>query len=196
MLKSKERITSLCSIHNGKYITGKWGKGPYMVLHYKGYELVFDFYTVNAGQSNLTYTRMRSTFTHKQTLKFKMRKTSWLSKLLKSKSLKFDDLDIDGRYQIKGSDENLLYKLLKQGRIANYLSFNKFFNFEINQRTSMGLRCGPDESGIIFYIAGAMKDDEEISKIIDLFKVTLDTLIELNLSSGPSEYTELYNMKI
>lgn len=195
MLKAKSRIKNLCELHHGKFIEGRWGKGPYMVLNYKGFEMVFDFYTVNAGQTNLIYTRMRCVFKHTQLLKFKMRKASWLSKLLKSKTLTFEDLNLDGRYQIKASDEAVVYELLKEGRLSNYLNFRKFYNFEINQKTNRGLKCEPGESGIIFYTSGAIKDDEEIQKIIDLYKITLDTLVALNLSSEGPVTTKLYEVK-
>lgn len=193
MLNAKSRIEALCHRFNGQYVEGRWGKGPYMVLTYNSFKLVFDFYTIWAGQSQATYTRMRAVFNHKTAFKFKMKKANVLSKLLRSKTMTFDDVALDGPYQIKANNKQGAHALLKQGRLNHYLAFKKFYTLEITQRTNRGLKCLPGESGIVFYTAGAIKDENEIEKIIDLYKVILDTLVAIGIGYEGQTRTQLYH---
>jgi len=194
MLKARANIERLCQVHQGRFIEGQWSKGPYMVIDYKGYELVMDYYTVHSGQTYLTYTRMRTAFKHKEAFKFRLRKATWLSKLLKSPSLSFPGLSSQ-KYRLKGSREDLIGPLIGESQLVDHLNFKRFFNIEINQKTSMGLRCGPGESGVIFYIAGGVKREEPVEEMVTLMKGIVDALVSLNYSLGPSSNTDLYKIK-
>jgi hypothetical protein len=195
MLKTKRRIKDLCELYQGEYVEGKWGKGPYMVLDYKNHELVFDYYVVSAGQSFYTYTRMRTAFKTHKPFNMKTRKLTWLSKFLGNRGIQFQHDHLDERYLIRGSDEALIDQLLRQGHMASKFDFKKYFTFEITNKNTMGLKCEPGELGVIFYTSSLMKDPDEIEKIINLFKGTLDALYDLNIPLDLKASTELYQRK-
>lgn len=195
MLKTKARIKELCDVYNGRYVEGKWGKGPFMVIDYKNHELVFDYYVVSAGQSFYTYTRMRTAFVNAKPFQMKTRKLTWLSKLLGNRGLQFHHDHLDERYLIRGSDPDLIDQFLSQGHMADKFDFKKYFTYEIGEKNSMGLKCQPGELGIIFYTSSMVKDPEEIEKIVDLFKASLDALYDLNIANESKPTTQLYQRK-
>jgi hypothetical protein len=198
-MSGKKLIQSHCDIFGGEYIQGKWGAGPYMVIPYKNWELIFDYYMVSTGQSSVEYTRLRSVYVSKKPYKLKISKEGFFAKIEKAfggKDIEIGDELFDAMYMIKSNDELMTTRLLNDFDIKSRIDFKKSFSFDIVEKNTMGIKCVEGELGLFFCKVGRIKHEAEILNLIELFQKTLDKLVDLDMAYESKPGSELYKAKV
>lgn len=198
MQTKRTLIESFKSNHGGDIYTGKLGSGPFWVIPYRNWQLVFDYHTVHTGNTNITYTRMRCVTIAMQDYRFKIGKEGLFTKISKAfggQDIEIGDEIFDEHYRIRSNDTLMTTRLLNHFDVKSRINFTKSFTLEMTQKNSMGLKCLPGESGLIFYTVGKLKHEVEIINIIELFQHLLDQLLDLNLISEAPGLTELFKVK-
>lgn len=198
MASKKELLQGFHESVGGEYDEGKLGHGPYLVFPYKNWEIVLDYHTVHAGNSNVTYTRVRTAYKVHMPLEMTVKKEGIgfkIGKAFGAKDIEIGDEIFDDAYVIKGNDEFVISRLLNFFEIKSRINFKSSFMLKIKNKSSMGLKCLEGESGIIFYKTGRLKHDIEIINLIELFKFILDELVELNVALEDQPLTNIRKKK-
>ncbi|MBN2794503.1 MAG: hypothetical protein JXR88_03785 [Clostridia bacterium] len=198
MTSKKELLQGFHENIGGEYDEGKLGHGPYLVFPYKNWAIVLDYHTVHAGNSNVTYTRVRTAYKAYSPLEMTVKKEGIgfkIGKAFGAKDIEIGDEIFDDAYVIKGSDEFVISRLLNFFEIKSRINFKTSFKLKITKKSTMGMKACDGESGIIFYKTGRLKHEIEIINLIELFKFILDELVELNVALEDKPLTEIRKKK-
>lgn len=198
MWTRKKAMEDWHEIFGGRLVDGKWGQAPQLVIPYKHWQIVFDYFVVSTGQSAITYTRFRTAFKNPKAYELKVSKEGVFSKI--GKALGGQDIEIgddlfDDSYRIKSNDEAITNRLLNTYEIKSRINFTRGFHFDLVHKNQLGLKCDEGESGLTFLAAYTIKEEDDIRNLFDLFENTLDTLLEQNITNEVLPTTELYKEK-
>jgi len=197
MWTRKKGMVDLQEALGGQLIESSWGRGPYLSLSYKNWDIVVDYFVVSTGQSAITYTRLRTVFVQKTDFEFKISKEGLLSKLgkaLGAQDIEVGDEDFDAHHIVKSNDELMITRLLNN-EIKTHIDFHRSYTFELKKKNQFGLKCVDGEKGLSFLTPHVMKESEDIKHLVDLFQMTLDQLLDLGIISEEEPMSELYKEK-
>lgn len=198
MASRKVLIQEYCNNLNGTYKEGGFGQGPMMIISHNHYEIVFDYHVVNRGNSSATYTRVRSVFKNNKDYTLKVAKQGFIAKIGKAfggQDIEIGDEIFDEEYVVKSNDELLTTKLLNEFDVKSRLNFRKNFHFDVVHKNMMGIKCVDGESGLYFSMIGKLRHEVEVINLIELFKFTLDKLVDLQIIDESLPGTQLYKEK-
>lgn len=184
MWTRKRAIELLHEDLGGHCIEGKWGSGPYLVVPYKDWEIIFDYFIVSTGQSAITYTRLRTVFKNQKNFDLKVSKEGFFSKIGKAlggQDIEIGDENFDGAYIVKSSDDLIATRLLSHHDIKSKMNFDKAFHLDIIKKNQMGIKCIEGELGMTYLTAHVIKDHETIKLLIELFQTILDVMVNQEL---------------
>lgn len=197
-MSHKKLITEFHEAIGGDMVFGKWGSGPFLVLKYKGFELVYDYYVVSTGQSAVTYSRMRTLMRCHNAFELKVSKEgvfAKLGKILGAQDIQIGDEFFDEKYMIKSNDEVLASRLLNNHEIKSRFNFNHNFNLHFVKKDSLGLKAFEGQKGLGFYSTHLIKHQIELENLIELFKYIIDELLEMDVITEGSVEGVLYKAK-
>lgn len=197
-MNKRELMESLSEVVGGTIVKGKMSSGPYLVIPYKEWVIVFDYHLVHTGQTTITYTRVRTVFKQGRDYTLKLSHEGFFSKVGKAfggQDIEIGDEIFDADHIIKSSDELMTTRLLNTFEIKSRINFKKSFALNIQQKNSMGLKCLQGESGIIFYKTGKIKHEVEVINLIELFQQMLEQLVEMGIAQEGRVSTQLYKEK-
>lgn len=198
MWTRKKATAELHEALGGHLVEGKWGSGPFLVIPYKTWEIVFDYFVVSTGKSAITYTRLRTCFKQQQAFEMKLSKEGMFSKIgkaLGSQDIEIGDEEFDHAYMVKSNDELLATRLLTNHDIKSRIDFHKSFHLDIIKKNQMGLKCIDGEAGISFLTPHVIKEHDKIKSLFDLFQVILDVMVEQALITEERAETVLIKGK-
>ncbi|MCH4886009.1 hypothetical protein EZV73_00450 [Acidaminobacter sp. JC074] len=194
MWTRKKGIESLHEVIGGQIIEGKWGNGPFIVIPYKSWHIIFDYFVVSTGKSAITYTRLRAAFKNPSQFELKLSKEGVFSKIGKAlggQDIQIGDELFDHDYIVKSNDELMATRLLNHHELKSRIDFHKSFHLDLIHKNQMGIKCLPDESALSFMTAQVIKDEHAIKKLVELFEVYLDVLVELDITGEETPSTHL-----
>lgn len=198
MWTRKKATEELHDVLGGHLIESTWGKGPFLVIPYKSWTIVFDYFVVSTGKSAITYTRLRTCFKKQQDFELKVSKEGVLSKIgkaLGSQDIEIGDETFDHAYIVKSNDELVATRFLSNHEIKSRIDFHKSFHLDIVRKNQMGLKCIDSEAGISFLSAHIIKEEDKIKALFDLFQVMLDVMVEQALITEEKAETVLIKEK-
>jgi len=194
MWTRKKGIESLHETLGGKIIEGKWGNGPFLVLSYKTWHIVFDYFVVSTGKSAITYTRLRVALKNKSEFELKLSKEgvfSKIGKVLGSQDIEIGDESFDNDYIVKSNDELMASRILNHHEIKSRIDFHKSFHLDLIHKNQMGIKCEDGESGLSFMTTQVIKDGQSIKELVELFQTFLDVFIEFGITTSEAPETHL-----
>ena len=198
MWTRKKGMELLHETFGGELVEGSWGQGPIMLLPYKNWQIIMDYFVVSTGQSAITYTRVRTAFKNNSDFEFKVSKEGVFSKIGKAlggQDIPIGDEAFDSQYIVKSNDDLIVTRLLNNHEIKTKINFQKAFHLDLVKKNQMGIKCVEGESGLSFLTAHTLKDEAEIKELIDLFAAFLDVLFEQKVITDEASVTSLYKEK-
>jgi hypothetical protein len=182
---SKEEIWRQFAIEIGATIVpGGFWKGDRIEATHGSWTVVLDTYTVSAGKTTITYTRMRAPYVTSDGFHFKIYREGIFSEIgkwfgMQDVTVGYEDFDRD--FIIKGNDEGRLRQLFSNQKVRELIAVQPEIYFSVedgdgNVWTKM-FPAGVDE--LKFQVAGVIKDLDRLKLLYELFAETLDELCRM-----------------
>ncbi len=194
---SKEEIwKELCKEINADFVNDGFLKGSRVEVKYLNWTIYLDTYTVSAGQTVITYTRMRSPFIFKEKFYFKIYNSGMFSDI--GKFFGLQDIEVgyeefDRNFIIQGDNDDFIKKLFSNSKIRELIKVQPKINFEVKQTEGMfGPHFEENEKELYFLVPGVIKDLDSLKNLLDLFTEVLDELNNLGVTSSEPSSTKLY----
>lgn len=180
-LPSKKVWPQVARELEAQFVNGGFWKTDQIILDYKAWQIQLD--TFNVDKAILT--RMRAFFLWKKQLEFKLREHHLLTNVFKAMGMEDIEVgypDFDAKYVIKGSDRNLIRRLLMERqlrdtcfRIPELLLLTKL------KRDWPDKPFPPGAGQLYFQRAGVMKQPDQIKDLFCLFQLVLERLMEIGV---------------
>jgi len=182
---SKEEIWRQFATEIGATIVpGGFWKGDRIEATHGSWTVVLDTYTVSAGKTTITYTRMRAPYVTSDGFHFKVYREGIFSEIgkwfgMQDVTVGYEDFDRD--FIIKGNDEGRLRQLFSNQQLRELIAAQPEIYFSVedddgNVWTKM-FPAGGDE--LKFQVAGVIKDLDRLKLLYELFAETLDELCRM-----------------
>jgi hypothetical protein len=133
-----------------------------------GRTVTLDTYSVPSGDSNTTYTCMKTAFIKPAGFQFMIFRTGLISKIdkaLGSQDIEIGDAEFDRQFTIQSNNEARLRALLASLRLRQLIQGQKAGRLGISKNNELR-----------FEVQGVIKDVERMKSIFELFKETLQQL--------------------
>jgi hypothetical protein len=183
---SREEVwKQLCAEIGADFVDGGFWKGDKVQARAGEWTVTLDTYTVHAGNSHVTYTRMRAPFVSRDGFRFRIYRKGLFTGL--GKALGMQDIELghslhfDDDFVIKGTDESKVRALFANSEIRRLIAAQPEIRLEIKDDESGLFRHrfpeGVDE--LYFQVVGVIKDVDRLKRLFDLFAEVLDELYRL-----------------
>jgi len=170
------------------FVDGGFWRGGKVEAHVKNWTVTLDTFTVSAGKSNHTFTRITAPFRSRGEFRFKVYRKGFFSGL--GKALGMMDIDtghsvrFDEEFIVQASDESQVRALLADAEVRGLLDAQPKVHLELkHDKLRFYGRLPEGVDLLIFQIHGILKDVERLRLLFDLFAAVLDRLAVLGIAS-------------
>lgn len=172
----------LCKQINGEIVDRGMWKDKRIEVKYKCWTIILDCYTIMAGETPMTYTRIRAPFINLDDFRFKIYNKNILNSIGKEE-IKTENEDFDNNYIIKTTNVEKMNIILSKEKIFNIILKQKEINLEIrDDEGKFGVEFPKNVDEIYFHTLGIIKDGERLKDLYHLFCELLDSLCEIGSS--------------
>jgi hypothetical protein len=186
---SKEEVwRQLCQEIGADFVEGGFWKGDKVQTRVEDWIVTLDTYTVSAGKTHVTYTRLRAPFVSRDGFRFLVYRKSFFSDL--GKKLGMQDIEVghslhfDEGFIIKGNDESKVRALFASSEIRRLLEEQPEIRLEIKDKDGSLRNVLPEDvDELHVQILGVIKDVERLKRLFDLFAEVLDELSRMGSAS-------------
>ncbi len=153
-------------------------------IEYKNWKIVFDNYTLWSGKYSSEMTRVIVPIYLTDNFKFEIYRESFVRKienLFGAQDIKIDYPDFDKSFTIKSNNEFKIKTLLRNKEIRNLIISQKDVNIQISSYKGVWEGELPkNEFELSYFINGEIHDAKTLLSILQLFKLILDDLFQMN----------------
>jgi hypothetical protein len=153
-------------------------------LAYRQWEITLDTYTVSTGKSSSTYTRIRAPFVNPDDFRLNVYRESvfsWVGKKLGLQDIEIGDPFFDEQFVIQGQPEDMVRRLLENGRIRELIQAQPGIQFSIKDDEGwFGAKFPEGVDELYFSVHGVIKDVPRLKDLFELFATVLDELCRMN----------------
>jgi hypothetical protein len=181
---SKDEMWSQLSREIGaEYRKGGFFSNSKVVLSHREWEITLDTYTVHAGKTHVTYTRIRAPFVNPDGFRFTIYRKGvfhGIARLLGTKDIEVGDSNFDDEFIIQASSEDLVRRLLGRVDIRQLIAKQPAIHFEVKDDEGFfrdSFPEGVDE--LYFRTLGVITDIERLKDLFELFSQVLDQLCRM-----------------
>lgn len=192
----KEIWEALSNEIRGRYDAGSFWVGDHVEAVHGNWTLYLDTYTVSAGNTHVTYTRMRAPFVNPSGVRFKIYRKGFFSEM--GKALGGQDLEtgyeeFDEAFIIKGNQEETVRRIFSDQEVRRLLMDMKTVQLEVKpDEGAFGPRYGDEEDVLTFMVPGILKEIETLRGFFDLFAAVLDAMTAVGAASPEAPSVRLY----
>ncbi len=160
-------------------------KAVFQHLHWT---IVLDTFTVNNGQTSVTYTRIRAPFTGSDDFKLTVTRRNWFSRfniVLGARTIKVGSRMFDEKYVTRTNSAGRARSLLNSSEIRSLIMVQPSLRLEI-QRPSWSRRRKLSDGArdVIAQTTGVVTDPVRLENYVMLVAHTLDQLLRIGSASG------------
>lgn len=176
----------LCKQINGEIIDTGVFKNKRIEGKYKCWTIILDCYTIMAGQTPMTYTRIRAPFINVDDFRFKIYDKNILNTIgreINMEEIKTGNEEFDNNYIIKTTDVKKMGIILSKEKIFDIIAKQKKIHLEIrDDEGKFGVEFPKNMDEIYFQTLGIIRDGERLKDLYNLFCELLDLLCEIGSS--------------
>ena len=181
----KEVWSTFAREMRGSYSDGSPTENDMVRWSYKEWSFLLDSIARSSERQN-THTRLRAAFLHKKKLRFRISAKSYLAQLLGLRGISTGDDSLEKVFLIKGSNEELLIKLMESSGLVKQLKKLPYLKLKVTHGSGgwFGLHY-PSEISVLHLEYPGQGLEKVILK--DLSKVcqeVLDRLVEIDAASS------------
>ncbi len=178
----------LCAQIGADFVDGGFWKGDKVQAHFKSWTITLDTYTVSAGHSHQTFTRIRAPFVSRDELRLRIYRKTPFSDL--GKMIGMQDIEVghsaqfDEDFIIQGNDEAKIRALFASPRVRQLIEEQPKIRLELRDDEGLFHKHYPEGvDALYFQVPGVIKDVEQLEKLFDLFSEVLEELHRLGSAS-------------
>jgi hypothetical protein len=170
LLTRRQRDTAwkqLAAELGAEFIDGGVLHSSKVQAHVKQWTITLDAYSVPSGDSNTTYTRLKSTLENKDGFQFTLFREGLVARLDKALGLKDIEIgvsDFDHDFVIQGNDETKLRALLADARVRQLI--------QEQRRITLGIKGNE----LHFEAQGVIREVPRLKSLFELFTALLNQL--------------------
>lgn len=169
---------------NGTFKEGYSWNSDSSEIEYKNWKIVFDNFTLWSGEHSAQMTRVVVAITLKDNFKFEIYREGFvrkIEKLFEAQDIETGHPDFDKTYTIKSNNEFKVKKLLNNKDIRNLIESQKDVNLQISNQKGIWEQILPlNEFELSYFTDGEIQDLKVLGSLLQLFKVLLDELFQMN----------------
>lgn len=153
-------------------------------IEYKNWKIIFDNYTAWSGKYSKEITRVIVPITLKDNFKFEIYNDGFVRKIEKlfgAQDLEIGYPDFDKAFVIKSNNEFKIKTLLRNKEIRNLILLQKEVNIQISDKKGIWEEQLPEnEYELSYFIDGEIHNIETLKSLLEMFKLILDELHQMN----------------
>ena len=170
-----------------EYKKGSFFKSDVLEFNHKESIITLDYYTVSTGNSAITYTRMRSPLTNKNSFYFNIYRENIFSSIRKKFGMEdiiIDDKFFDDKFIIQSNDKDKIKFILKDDKLKKLIHSQPRISFKIKDNKGWFSRYFPKgEDELYFECPMVIKDEKLLKNLFEMFSRFLDLLIQIDSGS-------------
>ena len=159
-----------------------WRGGKVQASHGE-WTVTLDTYTVPAGKTYITYTRMRAPYVNPDGFRFSISRRSiftGLATFLGMQDIAIGDPQFDEAFVIKGTDEGRVRTLFSSSRLRELVDAQRNIHLSVKDDEGWFGATFPDGvDELYFVVPGEILDVPRLKLLYELFAETLDRLCEI-----------------
>jgi hypothetical protein len=167
----------------GRYVDGGFWHGDKVQAKVGEWTVTLDTYTVSAGHSHVTYTRLRAPYVNPDGFRFRIYRKGFFSELGKKlgmQDVEVGDAQFDEAFVIQGNEESKLRSLLAEPSLLRQLSAQPQVHLEVKDDEGFFGPSFPDGvDELLFQVLGVIKDVALLRSLFELFASTLNRLCHM-----------------
>lgn len=180
----KEIWSQIADEIGGEMIDAGFWKGDGLRFRHGEWEILLDTYTVQTGNSSVTFTRIRAPFVNKDRLQLKLYREGFFSSIGKffgMQDIEIGDPCFDDKFIIKGSDENKIRQLLSSNQLKELIDLQPNISLVIKDNEGTFGKSYPEDVDLVeFACGGVVVDKEKLRALFFMFSVLLERLVEID----------------
>ncbi|TPG41628.1 DUF3137 domain-containing protein [Flavobacterium pectinovorum] len=169
---------------NGTFTEGYSWRSDSTEIEYKNWKIIFDNYRLWSGKNSTQMTRVITPITLKDNFKFEIYREGFVRKIEKffgAQDIEIGYPDFDKAFIIKSNNEFKIKTLLRNKEIRNLISSQKDVNIQIlNYQGIWEKELPENEFELSYFMDGQIKDIQTLKLLLELFKLILDDLYQMN----------------
>lgn len=169
---------------DGTFKEGYSWKSDSTTFEYKNWKIIFDNYTLWSGKYSAEMTRVIAPITLKENFRFEIYNESFVRKIEKvfgAQDIVIGYEDFDKTFIVKSNNEFKIKTLLRNKELRNLVKIQKEVNIQIlNEKGIWEEKLPENEFELSYFISGEIKNIETLKSLLNLFKIMLDELYEMN----------------
>lgn len=184
---SKNKINiwqELANETNGTFKEGYSWRSDSNTINYKNWTIISDNYRLWSGKHSTQMTRVIAPITLTDNFKFEIYREGFVRKVEKlfgAQDIEIGYADFDKAFTIKSNNELKIKTLLRNKEIRNLISSQADVNIQISNNQGIWEKELPkNEFELSYFMDGKIQDIEILKSLIELFKLILDALHEIN----------------
>ena len=170
-----------------EYKKGSFFKSDVLELNHRESIITLDYYTVSTGNSTITYTRMRSPLTNKNSFYFNIYRENIFSSIRKKFGMEdiiIEDKFFDDKFIIQSNDKDKIKFILKDDKLKKLIHSQPRISFKIKDNKGWFSRYFPKgEDELYFECPMVIKDEKLLKNLFEMFSRFLDLLIQIDSGS-------------
>jgi hypothetical protein len=153
-------------------------------VNYKNWIIIFDNFTAWSGKYSTETTRIIVPITLIDNFRFEIYHEGFIRKIEKlfgAQDIKIGYPDFDKAFIIKSNNEFKIKTLLRNKEIRNFIESLKEVNLEISdQKGIWGEKLPKNEYELSYFMDGEIQNIQTLKSLLELFKLILDELHQMN----------------
>ena len=165
------------------YVEGGFWRGSKVRAAVREWTVTLDTFTVSAGKTYVTYTRMRAPYVNKDGFRFRIYRKGFFSevgKLLGMQDVEVGHPEFDDEFIIQGTDENKLRELFADPTIRQLIEAQPAIRLEVKDDEGwFGEHFPEGVDELYFQVVGVIKELDRLKSLYELFARVLDHLCRI-----------------
>jgi hypothetical protein len=163
-----------------EFVSGGVWRGNRVQAHDGPWTITLDTHTVSAGETPVTYTRLRAPYVNPEGFRFTIYRKgpfSGLGKFLGMQDVEIGDPRFDDAFIIQGNDDGKLKSLLASPSLRQLITAQPDIRLDVKDSEGrFGPRFPDDTDELHFQAVGVITEMERLKALFDLFATVLDQL--------------------
>ena len=169
---------------NGTFKIGYSWISDSTTIEYKSWEIIFDNYTLWSGKYSAEMTRVIAPINLTDNFQFEIYREGFVRKIEKlfgAQDVEIGYSEFDKAFTIKSNNEFKIKTFLRNKEIRNAIQTHKDVNILISDQKGIWEEKLPKNAfELSYYIDGEVHDLATLKSLLELFKIMLDELHQMN----------------
>ncbi len=166
-----------------RYEEAGFAKADRVVASHGDWSVTLDTFTVSAGKTTVTYTRIRAPYVNPDGFRFSVSRKGFFSgvgKMLGMQDIEVGQPEFDRDFIIKGTDTSRLRTLFANASVRRLIEAQPQIKFEVKDDEGyFGTKFPEGVDELYFVVVGVIKDPDRLYQLFELFAETLDELCRM-----------------